>query len=274
MSLSQLPYELLEAIASEVPSDRDLNALVRVNRLFYDLLNRYLYRRNVAQERHWPRNVLEWAAAHGRVDIILRAESLGIALPAPALVSRAASSGSMVVVELFFDRVCRDDAPPDLGDPSALVLALDNGHFEIFKFLVERGADLEVVDGDVETALHAAAVYHAPAAAELLVNHGANLESLNEDGETPLHVACRRGTVDVVGLFLERGANVDARDHHMDNTPLHAAAWEGHLGVAEMLVRAGADIDALDSEAWTPLVVAVENGNTEFANMLIQNGAQ
>ncbi|EUC40187.1 hypothetical protein COCMIDRAFT_42757, partial [Bipolaris oryzae ATCC 44560] len=63
MSLTNLPRELLYAIAEHLHAESDLNAFARANRLLYHLTNPYLYDHNI---RHSNSTALLWAAEHGK----------------------------------------------------------------------------------------------------------------------------------------------------------------------------------------------------------------
>lgn len=274
MSLSTLPAELLEAIAQELPTERHINSLVRVNRRLCQVLNRYLYRRNDTEGKPRSGNALYWAARKGLAETILRAEALGIAVPALPLIARAAKSGQLGIVKLLFGRVRRSgDGAPDLGDPSALVLAVEKGHLEVVRFFVQEGADLEAKGPRGDTVLHEAARQSDLSFAELLLEHGANMEARNDDGDTPIHVACQRVDDDTaVRFFVARGAAVDARDTEM-GTPLHQAAQWENADALRALLEGGADPDAQHLDGWTALHTAADAGNIDCLKALIDGGA-
>ncbi len=56
-------------------------------------------------------------------------------------------------------------------------------------------------------------------------------------------------------------------------TLLHAAARDGAVELAEKLIERGAALDALDIDGNTALHYAFENGNWEFAKLLVLRGA-
>ena len=52
--------------------------------------------------------------------------------------------------------------------------------------LVRRGADVDAVDQDGNTSLHAAATEHSQSPnVRILIQHGSNLEALNKNGLSP-----------------------------------------------------------------------------------------
>jgi hypothetical protein len=60
------------------------------------------------------------------------------------------------------------------------------GHADIVKYLVDKGADMNIQAINRWTALHDAAYVGNVEIVKYLVDHGARLDILNEKGETPL----------------------------------------------------------------------------------------
>jgi ankyrin repeat protein len=58
------------------------------------------------------------------------------------------------------------------------------------------------------------------------------------------------------------------------NGMLLDAAGNGKTKRAERLLNVGASIDVKDNDGWTPLTRAVENKNTEIAQLLAEAGAR
>ncbi len=77
---------------------------------------------------------------------------------AESLLWTAASLGHLPDVEGLVAAKCALDAPnPRDRDSTPLVAAARNGHFEVVRFLMRKGADLMRVTADGRTAVHAAA---------------------------------------------------------------------------------------------------------------------
>jgi ankyrin repeat protein len=64
MPLLQLPGEVLQLIAEDLRSEKDINALTTTNHFLYNFLNIHLYRFHVLQHGGDP--ALLWAAEHGQ----------------------------------------------------------------------------------------------------------------------------------------------------------------------------------------------------------------
>jgi len=98
--------------------------------------------------------------------------------------------------------------------------------------------------------------------------------------ETPLHLACFFGQERMVKALLHRGALRAARDS-MQRTPLHEASLAGHLGcVRQLLGKPGAykltpdDVNAADVFGWTSLHSAAQGGHARISGMLCAGGAR
>ena len=77
-------------------------------------------------------------------------------------------------------------------DVNLLGFAVANGHFDMVKLLLAKGADVNKVcqydfcQGDHHTPLHLAALTANADMAKLLINHGARLHAVNKQDATPL----------------------------------------------------------------------------------------
>lgn len=103
---------------------------------------------------------------------------------------------------------------------TALALAAHFGHLDTMRFLLDRGADVNVVSRHPigVTPLIAALFGRRVEAARLLIERGADVgrarggKGWPRAGWTPLHYAAAYGFVDLVSLLIERGASVAALD--------------------------------------------------------------
>ena len=153
-----------------------------------------------------------------------------------------------------------------------LHLALQRGHMEVARLLVELGADATAQDNQGWTPLHWAAKEGSMDLAYLLIVQGADVTAQDNDGWTPLHWAMLRGSVNISHFLIEHGADLTAQDGN-GLTPLHWAVKEGSVDVTRILVEHGADVAAKDNYGSTPLHWAVLKESVELTRLLAEHGA-
>jgi hypothetical protein len=105
----------------------------------------------------------------------------------------------------------------------------------------------------------------------LFVARGADINKLNANGESALALAAWRGNLEAVKWLLENGARINAPRRKW--SALHYAVFAGHAEVADFLIAQGADINAQSTNGSTVLMMAVYEGRPELARKLIEKGA-
>lgn len=134
------------------------------------------------------------------------------------------------------------------GYNDLLYSAIDKRYYQIVKILVDRGVDI-----------------NSTYSSSWLISH-----------QTPLHHACKNGDYIMVQLLLNKGADVDIKDE-FNKTPLHVAVQEGHVHTVVTLLNHGADVNSFfytfDDNYYTALLLACEKGNEEIAKLLLNRGA-
>ena len=81
-----------------------------------------------------------------------------------------------------------------------------------------------------------------------LIGKGANVNLAASNGDTPLITAARVGFTDAIDLLLQLGAKVDAANR-MGETPLILAVQQRQLDAVKLLLAKGADPDKKDTAA-------------------------
>ncbi|KAJ3326283.1 palmitoyltransferase akr1 [Boothiomyces sp. JEL0866] len=162
----------------------------------------------------------------------------------------------------------------DSGNVTALHWAAINNHVNVAKYLLDRGAELDALGGDlVATPFHWAARSGHVQMVTLLYAKGANLYIKDSQGYNALHLAVHAGHAMMIVYLLSIGMDVDSRDSMM-RTPLMWSAYQGNSleGMDEML-RNSASIDLVDVTGYTALHWAVISQHYEFVRKLLEEGA-
>merc|ERR1712113_207668 len=175
--------------------------------------------------------------------------------------------GDFVQIFVESGQVNNVDACDEKYGLTPLMLASVEGHLDIVKYLVEKGANVDAFDDKNYTAM-----MHANANNRLEI-----LKYLMEirggvDNQQLLLNACKKGHLAVVKYLLEKGANVDAHNIEESTSSLILACNGGHLEVVKYLVEEGADVHARDSLHDSTLMVACKVGHLELTKYLVEKG--
>ncbi|PZC88487.1 Arp, Ankyrin repeat protein, partial [Pyrenophora tritici-repentis] len=161
--------------------------------------------------------------------------------------------------------------------------ALYEGHEEVVKLLLDKGADVNVQGGHFGNALYTASYRGYEAVVQLLLNYGADVNAQGGDYGNALQAASYGGYEQTVKMLLDKGAktvkmllnkgaNVNARGGYYGNA-LQAASREGHKQVVNMLLDAGAKVNAQGREYGNALQAASREGHEQVVKMLLDSGA-
>jgi len=176
-----------------------------------------------------------------------------------------------------------------------LFYAAKKGYAQLTKYLISRGARVNIRDKWNFTPLHEAA---DKAVAEILIDNGALVNIQSNSGLSPLQTAVYGLRIETARFLVEKRANsnffLDAAIGRLDQikkqvsrnpsivnnkgmgdwTPLHHATVTGQYPTVEFLISKGADLNALTSKGESPLHLAVSRGHTSIVKLFIINGAK
>lgn len=113
------------------------------------------------------------------------------------------------------------------------------GYVALVRYLLSVGVKLRV-EGQEESVLHEGVRSGNVEMVKLLIEAGADVNAVDGILETPLHIAAEQDkNIEIVRLLITAGANIDAK-RIFDQTPLTLAKENGADKVVEELVRLGA----------------------------------
>uniref|UniRef100_A0A8C7EDN3 Ankyrin repeat domain 52 n=1 Tax=Nothoprocta perdicaria TaxID=30464 RepID=A0A8C7EDN3_NOTPE len=158
------------------------------------------------------------------------------------------------------------------GDGPPLVQAIFNRDVEEVRTLLSHKENINVLDQERRTPLHAAAYVGDVAILELLILSGANVNAKDTVWLTPLHRAAAARNEKALHLLLKHSADVNARDKYWQ-TPLHVAAANRATKCVEAIVPLLSTVNVADRTGRTALHHAVHSGHLEMVNLLLNKGA-
>jgi ankyrin repeat protein len=149
-----------------------------------------------------------------------------------------------------------------------------NGDLETSRYLIEvRQIEVDFKDDNGETAFVYAAKNGHLRLCKFLLEKGANLNVRNKYGFTPLMYTVIYGHFNVCNLLIENGADINATDED-NNTALLYAAMYNLRHVAQFLIQMGADMDVRNLSGSTALMFICARGHLDLVKQFCFVGAQ
>jgi ankyrin repeat protein len=182
----------------------------------------------------------------------------------------ACSQGHVEVVRVLLNRGADPNEADEFGD-TGLIWAARKGREPVARLLLERGARLNAVNLSGRTPLSHAATEQVR---KTLLEHGAKKSAKSERLYRSLVDASTVGDTKGVARLLAQQISVNARDERFGRTALMWAAQNGHIEVMHLLLDRGAEIDASAQDGETALMLAAGDGRAEAVLLLLARGAQ
>lgn len=145
-----------------------------------------------------------------------------------------ARNGDLDSLKAFIDKNGFEIDSEDVYGCSCMFYACKNGHIEIFRYLIEKGAD-----------------YEKP--------------GLN--GLRPLHIVIKNLHQHILQELIALKCNINSLDAH-DNNALHFAAEKGVLGQLELLIKNGCNTKQVNNYGFTALDRAINENHTAIISKL------
>ncbi len=151
-----------------------------------------------------------------------------------------------------------------------LTIFARNGDLQALRDAVDKGADVNAIETAYQwTALQIAARFRQPECVAFLLERGAQVNVVDRYGRSPLMEASEKECVPCLNLLLRSAAVVDARDN-AGKTALMYAAEHSKPEAVKILVMAGANMEARSSSLdWTSLFWAVTRGQVHATKALL-----
>ena len=184
---------------------------------------------------------------------------------------QAAALGQRLTMEAILKKRPRFVHFRDYDRRTALHVAASEGHIEICKFLIERGARVNRSDRWGGSPLDDASRHRHKELVTFLRSLGATTGSASK--LTQFIKAAADGDVDEVEMLLSSG-DIDVNEGDYDKrTALHLAAGNGHADIVQLLCRYEANVNIEDRWGNRPLNDAMQSKNDDVVRLLQGLGA-
>jgi len=163
------------------------------------------------------------------------------------------------------------------NDDPPIFNIIDVGDIEILDYLITSGAEVNIYNMNGITPLLLAASYSDKDAYDVLVDYGAEEDVSDYSGNIALSYVVyfgEEGYLDFAKYLIEKGAVSDINKlSDYGEAPLYWALSAANYEGADLLIEYGADIDLKDISGNTLLHTAVENNDLQAVKYLVEKGA-
>ena len=152
----------------------------------------------------------------------------------------------------------------------ALHYASFQGNVDIIKYLINYGADINVLTIRKLNVIHYAAQGNKPNSLVyyyLFHKNEIDFEKVDIGGSTPLHWASFSSSVEITMYLLNYGVKIDKKDKN-GNTPLHLAVIKNSYKMVQKLLQNGANNNIKNNENRTPKDIALKNNLKDIYELL------
>lgn len=134
--------------------------------------------------------------------------------------------------------------------------------------------ELLLAHNDQLDIFEAAATGQVGRVATLLDEQPDRVNAIAPDGFTPLGLAAFFNHLEAVELLLARGADVNLPSQNAQHVmPLHSSVAVENIAITQALLAHGADVNAVQTDDFTPLLEAAQNGQLAMVQLLLEHGA-
>ncbi|KAF4537795.1 Ankyrin repeat protein [Lasiodiplodia theobromae] len=161
----------------------------------------------------------------------------------------------------------------DSSGVTALMLAAELEELPVVRWLLNNGADVNMLDDQNRSAIYYAVSAGSTTAVEELLKFGPNLACLHTSVKQPILATAIRNP-QILEILLRTGVDLDLADAD-GCTAINEASTQGVTDAVKLLIEKGADINHTDNQGWSPICDAVGYvHNPAMVRLLADHGAK
>ncbi|KAF0988668.1 hypothetical protein HZS_1980, partial [Henneguya salminicola] len=167
------------------------------------------------------------------------------------------SYGHAKIVNILVAAGAKLDLPPGEKGHTPLMEAVNCGHSEIVKIIMDKNPNL--------------------LKSNIIENNEKNETQLTESTNSKhsiLNMACFRGHFEIVKYILQKSSSIG--DNFTNDELSHAlleACIDGHADIAQLLIGLGCPVNFVEESYESPLILASNNGHVDLVKLLLDKGA-
>ncbi|XP_071094514.1 putative ankyrin repeat protein RF_0381 [Haliotis cracherodii] len=186
----------------------------------------------------------------------------------------ACEGGNVEIVQYILRQNVTPINAKSTGGFTAVLVAANNGHGEVFDLLVAKGADLLILTEAGDNILHEACRGGSMKLVTYVLNQNiVDINSRGNSGMTPSMKAASTGHKDIFDLLQEKKADLSLLDSN-ENNILHKACKGGNVELVRyVLTKNIVDINSKNKFGTTSAMEAAVGGHKEVLHLLMSTGA-
>jgi ankyrin repeat protein len=158
----------------------------------------------------------------------------------------------------------------DEDNDTLLLYSISYNESEIYKYLLDNGADINLINDLGEGIMHAIVFSGVTERLlEFIKYHTFDINARDIDGTTPLLLAIVIEKYEMAKILIEAGVDVNIGDNE-DNTPLHMVSWDGNLEIVKLLIDKGANQHLKTKKGNYPLALAINGDHEDVSKYLFE----
>ena len=185
----------------------------------------------------------------------------------------AVSSKKPETVKCLLEHGANANALDDQGEPPLINGCWAGVGIPVFELLLNHGADINFRSQHNMNCINSLTSNGHPDVVRFLIDKGADVNFVEvEDGTNALINAIVLGRENFIDCILPKVNNINLQDKYNKRTALHWATIKGNKSVVEKLLNAGADPNVRDEKNVVAADYTVKYGFVELADLFISKG--
>ena len=157
---------------------------------------------------------------------------------------------------------------------NVLHCAAKSGNFHLFRYLIQKGLDVNENTKDNKNSLHIAAQNgHFTFCKLFLENYKFDIKKADGEGSSLLHSAAECGNIELIQYLIDKGCDIYRKKKNGMNS-LHIAALNDRFHLCKVLLeKANFDIHLHDENGASAIYFAAHTGDLDLFQYLAQKGS-
>lgn len=139
------------------------------------------------------------------------------------------------------------------------------------QFLIDKGVDLNMTNCHGQKLIHWVCYYNECIDSIKLIMKYFDLNEVDSNGTRTIHYFCLRGFLELIQIYIDKYKNLEISNNTGD-FPIHYACQSDNPQVVELLIKNSVNLNIANNKGIRPIHFACGNQKLEIVKLLIENG--